>query len=279
MICKESVSLEDIATKRQLQTAGKTLWRNLTGALLRIVGAAAICALSAALIDRPVSTWMHEHLGYQRYGWFVANFHGHLLKFGPFSLMAGPSEALRPLSVLAFAVLAIAAYAGWRPRIYGRIAVALCLSVFASLAIASFAKEAFGRTWPESWLGDNPSWIRDGVYGFFPFHGGDGWGSFPSGHTSVVATTATILWLVWPKLRFAWTAIVAIVVVGLIGGNYHFVSDVVGGLFLGVAIGSGIAAMIFRPQDQVTVARRPLSSQDAGVPGDHAVCEIEPSGT
>src|SRR5271154_2145787 len=83
-------------------------------------------------------------------------------------------------------------------------AIALCLSVFASLIISGIAKEAFGRTWPESWLGDNPSWIRDGMYGFFPFHGGDGWESFPSGHTSAIATLATVLWVAWPKLRFFW---------------------------------------------------------------------------
>ena len=180
--------LEDVAgpapvAKRRPQEAGKTLWRNrLGGGLLRIVGAAAICTVSVgvsvALIDRPVATWIHEHLGYQRYGWFAANFHGHLLRFGPFSLMAGPAEALRPLSALAFVVLAIAASAGWRPGIRGRIALALCLSVFVSVVVSSFAKEAFGRTWPESWVGDNPSWIRDGVYGFFPFHGGDGWPPF-----------------------------------------------------------------------------------------------------
>ncbi len=95
------------------------------------------------------------------------------------------------------------------------------------------------------------------MYGFFPFHGGDGWGSFPSGHRSVVATTATIFWLVWPELRVVWAAIVAIVVVGLLGGNYHFVSDVIGGLYLGVAIGLEIAALMLSPKHHVTVARRP----------------------
>lgn len=266
MTSRESGSLEDVAgrapvAKDRPDEAGKTLWRNRLGALLPILGAAAMCAISVgvsvALIDRPVATWVHDHLGYQWHSWFAVNFHGHLLRLGPFSLMAGPSEALRPLSALVFVVLAIGASAGWRPRIRGRIALALCLSVFASLMISGIAKEAFGRTWPESWLGGNPSWIRDGVYGFFPFHGGDGWSSFPSGHTSVVATPATILWLVWPELRVAGAAIVAVVVVGLIGGNYHFVSDIVGGLFLGVAVGLGIAGLMLSPEDRVAVTRRP----------------------
>ena len=43
--------------------AGKTLWRNRLGALLPILGAAAMCTVSVgvsvALIDRPVATWVH----------------------------------------------------------------------------------------------------------------------------------------------------------------------------------------------------------------------------
>jgi membrane-associated phospholipid phosphatase len=99
--------------------------------------------------------------------------------------------------------------------------------------------------------------VRDGYTGFFPLHGGEGWASFPSGHTSVVATPVTILWLVWPELRVVGAAIVAVVVVGLTGGNYHFVSDIIGGLFLGVAIGLGISGLMFSSKDHVAVTRRP----------------------
>ncbi len=129
--------------------------------------------------------------------------------------------------------------------------MSLCLSVFAAVAINSVAKMVFGRTWPESWLGDNPSFIRDGVFGFFPFHGGPGWGSFPSGHTTVVAAPATILWIVWAELRMAWAAVVAVVILGLIGANYHFVSDTIGGLYLGAGIGCGIAGLMLSPNDRL----------------------------
>ena len=111
------------------------------------------------------------------------------------------------------------------------------------------AKEIFGRTWPESWLGDNPSWIRDGVFGFFPFHGGMGWGSFPSGHTTLITTVATILWIVWPELRWVWGVTVAIVVFGLLAGNYHFVSDIIGGLYLGAGVGISVVTLMVRPMD------------------------------
>ena len=56
-------------------------------------------------------------------------------------------------------------------------------------------KFVFGRTWPETWVNNNPSFIRDGVYGFNWFHGGAGYASFPSGHMSVTCALAAVLWI------------------------------------------------------------------------------------
>jgi membrane-associated phospholipid phosphatase len=222
------------------------------------VGTCAVLVFATAtLIDRPVADWVHAHLCDGRFDWFEATYKGHLLRLGPFSLMAGPAEALEPLAVLVFTILAILSFAGWRPGIRSRTGLALCLSVFVAVGANGVAKEIFGRTWPESWLGDNPSWIRDGVFGFFPFHGGMGWGSFPSGHTTVITTAATILWMVWPELRWVWAGAVAIVVVGLLAGNYHFVSDMIGGLYLGVGIGISVVTLMVRPNDWTRHPRRP----------------------
>jgi membrane-associated phospholipid phosphatase len=226
----------------------QTLSQRLHKPLLRIASAAVSCAflvvVSVRLIDRPVATWVHEHLGDSRFAWLRLYRDGHLLPIGPFSFMAGPAEALGPLALLVLVLLALAATAGWRPKGRVRAVLALCLSAVVALAVNHEMKIVFGRTWPESWLGDNPSWIRDGVFEFSPFHGGQGWDSFPSGHTSVITTAATLLWLIWPELRILWAAMVAMVVTGLIGGNYHFVSDIIGGLYLGVAIGLGSAALM-----------------------------------
>jgi hypothetical protein len=68
MTSRESGSLEYVAgpapvTRGRPDEAGKTLWRNRLGALLPILGAAAMCTVSVgvsvALIDRPVATWVH----------------------------------------------------------------------------------------------------------------------------------------------------------------------------------------------------------------------------
>jgi hypothetical protein len=61
---------------------------------------------------------------------------------------------------------------------------------------------------------------------------------------------------VWPELRVVWVLLVAIVVIGLIGANYHFVSDIIGGLYLGVAIGLGIAGLMLSPSDCLVSTRR-----------------------
>jgi membrane-associated phospholipid phosphatase len=252
MIVEPPESFEEVVETgalpaRRLRYAADTPRRTLRGTLGWIVGAALLCAVlvgaTVALIDRPFASWAHERLAGQRFGWFSVSYAGHSLRFGPFGLMAIPAEVLGRLAALAFVVLAISASAGWRAGIRGRIVLALCLSVFASMEITGLLKEAFGRTWPESWLGDNPSWIRDGVFGFFPIHGGPGWASFPSGHTAMITAPAAILWQVCPGLRMLWGVLVAIVVAGLILGNYHFVSDTIAGLFVGAGIGLGITKL------------------------------------
>ena len=211
----------------------------------------------------PRACWMHEHLGDARFDWFTSTLDGHSLVVGPFSFMAGPAQALPKLAVIAFSILALAAAAGWRATMRSRILLILAISVFAAMEVNSEVKAVFGRTWPESWLGNNPSWIRDGVFGFSPFHGGRGWGSFPSGHTTTVTTPATVLWIVWPELRILWVSIVGVVVIGLIGADYHFVSDTIGGLYLGALVGLGISGLMLSPQDRLnwSVLRGfPLSS-------------------
>ena len=57
--------------------------------------------------------------------------------------------------------------------------VAIAANLVATAIIKDLLKRAFGRTWPETWLGDNRSLIADNVYGFYPFHFGGTYQSFP----------------------------------------------------------------------------------------------------
>ncbi len=111
------------------------------------------------------------------------------------------------------------------------------VSLIMAETIKGQLKFAFGRLWPDTWVANNPSFIHDGAYGFMFFHGGQGYASFPSGHTAVTCAVISVLWIMYPYWRPLYGAIVLAVAVGLIGANYHFLGDVIAGGFVGTSTG------------------------------------------
>jgi membrane-associated phospholipid phosphatase len=111
------------------------------------------------------------------------------------------------------------------------------ISLIVAETIKSGLKFFFGRLWPDTWVNNNPSFIHDGAYGFYLFHGGGGYASFPSGHTTATCALISVLWILYPGFRPLYGAVVLAVAVGLIGANYHFLSDVIAGGFLGTSTG------------------------------------------
>jgi membrane-associated phospholipid phosphatase len=51
-------------------------------------------------------------------------------------------------------------------------------------------------------------------------------------------------WRLPPKYRPIRMAIVALVMIGLVAYGFHFVGDVIGGLFLGMAAAAGAVALL-----------------------------------
>src|SRR5262249_20897615 len=104
-----------------------------------------------------------------------------------------------------------------------------------SLIIADQFRETlsygFGRYGPGTWIDNTPSLIGDGAYGFHPFHAGVWYGSFPSGHTARMSAAAAVVWIAYPRWRWAAVVATVAVVIGLLGMDYHFVGDVVAGSF------------------------------------------------
>jgi membrane-associated phospholipid phosphatase len=190
-----------------------------------------ILAVSIGWLDRPLASWSH------------ATLHG----MAPFVWLTWIAEPLPSLAALGLAGCGVAALAGWRPGPRGRALLAVCLATLVAVEIKELLKYAFGRTWPETWTNGNPSWIANGVFGFYPFHGGAGWASFPSGHTTTIATPMAALWRVVPRGRWLWVGLVAVVAVGLIGADYHWLSDIIAGAALGLATGLGMVAVMAGP--------------------------------
>jgi membrane-associated phospholipid phosphatase len=199
------------------------------------VGAFLACAiltvLSIVFVDRAVSTWSH------------ATLHG----IRPFDWLTHIIDPFLPAGSIGIIALGIAALFGWRPGSLGRLLITLCLAVLIATILKDQFKYLFGRTWPETWVDHNPSWIKDGVYRFEPLHGGRGWTSFPSGHMTLITAPAAVFWLLAPRpWRWLWAILVLAVAVGLVGADYHFVGDMIAGTFLGAACGIGAVALTRR---------------------------------
>jgi len=184
---------------------------------------------SVLFLDRPVAVFMNR--AFARSMWFWP--------------LAGIGQV--PLSLAAPVLIgtAIAMALGWRPRARGWTAVACALAATIAIALKDQLKYSFGRTWPETWVGHNRSLIHDGVYGFFPFHGGPGWSSFPSGHTTAISAVVGVLWWRAPHLRSVWALLVVLTGTGLIGADIHFLGDVIAGAYLGFACGAATLLLPF----------------------------------
>ncbi len=151
-------------------------------------------------------------------------------------------DPLAPLASICVAVAAVRALARGSLTPLESAVLRISCAILIAWALKEELKWAFGRTWPETWIkgNANPSYFGNGTYGFFPFHGGQGYASFPSGHTTAITAFAGALWFLCPKLRWLGVALALAVVIGLLGADFHWLSDIMAGAILGGT--TGVAA-------------------------------------
>ena len=179
-------------------------------------------------LDRPIALFMHEHFG------GVAS----LAWLGS---IPNPFPILAALVFLGFGAMALS---GRRPGEFTDVMLRAAFSLVAAVTINTQLKALVGRTWPETWFHGNPSFIRDGVYAFFPYHGGLAFQAFPSGHMTSICAVIAVLWVRWPRGRWCYALAVALVAAILIGADMHWLSDVIAGAYVGT--GTGLIAASFR---------------------------------
>lgn len=100
----------------------------------------------------------------------------------------------------------------------------------ASFVAKHLLKTVFGRITTRHWL-QNPD-----LYGFQWFQRRPGFEGFPSGHMLVIVTLLAALWRFYPTSRPLCFAAAVLLGVALVATNYHFVSDVVAGAYLGLLV-------------------------------------------
>jgi len=89
----------------------------------------------------------------------------------------------------------------------------------------------FGRVNTRVWL------IDPELCGFHWFQGGDDCNGFPSGHMVVFAALAYACWVFYPRYRFMYVSFLVLLGSALIVTDYHFLSDVIAGTYLGWVAG------------------------------------------
>jgi len=171
-------------------------------------------------IDRPVAFFVYHH---------------QINKFQVFRWLTYPPPEVQNWSALVLTILMVRR--AWGPFLHWqKVLLVACLSLIVADDFRISLGDVCGRYWPDTWTHDNPSLIGTGAYGFHPFQRGDDIGSFPSGHACRILGFATVWLIAMPRSRTVQVVVIVLcapMLVSLVAMNYHFVSDVIAGSFLG----------------------------------------------
>jgi len=206
-----------------------TTWQRWLTALLAVTVVVIVCYL---WIDRPLALLVHAHFARQTQS-----------VVDPLARIPDP---LVPAAVIVFVGLGLWVMFGRPLMRLPVVLVTASLSVTMTEAFKNQLKFLFGRTWPDTWTNNNPSFIHDSVYGFNWFHAGSAYTSFPSGHMAAASAVVTVLWIAYPRLRVLYVAAALVVAGTLIGANFHFLSDVIAGAFAGAWTGWMMTVLVVR---------------------------------
>lgn len=194
------------------------LFRRTLIALLGCTAAVVFCYFN---VDRAVAFYMHNQ-GIDQVKWLV------------WLTLPPPVVQLWSPLVLTLLVAWRAFHPYWKWQVTLFVA---CLSLIVADEFRTSLGEMFGRYWPLSWGSNKLSLIGTGTYGFHPFDlHDDETGSFPSGHAARIFGFATVFWIAMPRTRLLLILVGAPMLVALVCLNYHFVSDLIAGGFVGAIV-------------------------------------------
>jgi membrane-associated phospholipid phosphatase len=130
------------------------------------------------------------------------------------------------------------------------------LLVFYAVAISGLAADLLKYLFPRARPG---IYLDGGSYGFhiFPLlHGWDhGWNSFPSGHAATAFSAAAAFSILFPRFRFLFYGVAALIAFSRVAVAEHYVSDIIAGAFLGILTTILLHNLFFRriPDVQATI--------------------------
>ncbi len=189
---------------------------------------ALICLLAMAIVDRPLAWWFHRHLSGNWEGFFriVTNLGRAEFYLIPAGLLwlgftVAARRTLFPEQRRRWRALA------WKP---GFLFLAMALSGVAGTLI----KIAVGRARPRVLF-------ENGSYGLHPFVHDWSLNSFPSGHSQAAWAAMMALVVLVPRYNALWLLVATLVAVSRVALSVHFLSDAMGGSWLGAALTLALA--------------------------------------
>jgi membrane-associated phospholipid phosphatase len=146
-------------------------------------------------------------------------------------LAAGLGSAiLLGLEAAAFVCLGLARIIRGHISPFGKAVALACVSSLCAYAVnSSVLKIAFGVV--------PPSDVLEGAPHAFHFLQGSFNSSFPSGHMVLAGAFAGVFMRLYPRTVWLLSALMLCAAVLLVLGDWHFVSDVIAGSFLGLSAG------------------------------------------
>jgi len=106
----------------------------------------------------------------------------------------------------------------------------VALTIPLTFALKSILKYSIGRINTRFWL------QHPGLKEFHWFHGVGNYGGFPSGHMAVFMALFIALWRFYPRYRSLYACLLSVLALALIVTNYHFIGDVIAGVYLGFIV-------------------------------------------
>jgi len=211
-----------------LPDAGVTGDTNLSSILLWFLPTTIIVIFAVFFLDRPVSSFIHAKLYHSKI-WVTL------------------TRQLPDTLLIMVGLISIPSYLAYLARRYHNLrdkATFLLYHVACSLPVSfvakSFLKEIFGRVQTRFWL-QHPK-----QFTFHWFHAGDNFYGFPSGHMAVFATLCAAIWRVYPQQANALRLLLVALGLLLVVTNYHFLSDIIAGAYVGILVEAGMFAVIKR---------------------------------
>jgi len=181
--------------------------------LLSAAACAVLTALAFARLDVPIA----------REFWNAGRF------LRPLNTAFGAAAVLSLESALALGLIIARLVRGHISRLSGTLAIA-CLASICTYGINdAVLKPCFGVAPPAA--------VMAGAAHGFDFLAGPGGYSFPSGHMALAASFAGVFMSLYRVSILPLSALLLLVALLLVVGDWHFVSDVIAGAFLGLSAG------------------------------------------